>query len=346
MKNIIEIIFGRKNFIRITLPVLLIIALIIIGFFSFQKPKTTTLTPNQAKIRAENFINKYLMRSGNAVVIKSISTEYGLYKLNIKLTNSDVNSYLTKDGKLFFPQALNINQITAKAIKAQKPNSNTTSATVKLKNNKPDVDLFIMSYCPYGTQIEKGILPVLSTLGKTINFRLKFVNYSMHGPKELTENTRQYCIQKNEPQKLDNYLACFLQAGDSNSCVTSVKINKTQLSACMASTNQKYKITSNAKDHLNYRGRYPSFPIDQADNIKYNVLGSPTLIINGQQIDSNRDSASLLKTICSAFNSQPKECQTVLSSVSPAPGLGTVPAATPTTANQTPTPSASASCGG
>ncbi len=346
MKNIVETIFGRKNFLKISLPILLIIALIIIGLFSFQKPRTTTLTPNQAKTRTENFINKFLMRSGNTATIKSVSTEYGLYKLNIKLASSDVNSYLTKDGKLFFPQALNIDQITAKASKAQPSAPKAVSATVKLKNDKPNVDLFVMSYCPYGTQIEKGILPVLSTLGKTINFRLQFVNYSMHGPKELTENIRQYCIQKNEPQKLDNYLSCFLQAGDSSSCIGSTGINKVQLASCVSSTNQKYKITSNAKNHINYRGNYPSFPIDQADNVKYGVLGSPTLIINGQQVSSNRDSASLLKTICSAFKSQPKECQTVLSSVSPAPGLGTAPAATPTTANQAPASSGSASCGG
>jgi len=49
-----------------------------------------------------------------------------------------------------------------------------------------------MSYCPYGTQIEKGILPVINALGNKIKFSLKFVDYAMHGKKEIDENSRQY----------------------------------------------------------------------------------------------------------------------------------------------------------
>ncbi len=348
MKKIIENIFGKEKFLRITLPIILIIALAIIGFFSFQKPKTITLNPNQAKTRAETFINKYLMKSGNKATVKEISTEYGLYKLKINIVSNVVTSYLTKDGKLFFPQALNIDKINAKANQANKTTPATTASTkVSAQNNKPNVDLFVMSYCPYGTQIEKGILPVLSVLGNKINFKLKFVDYSLHGPKELAENTTQYCIQKNEPQKFDTYLNCFVKSGDSASCVNTDNINKSQLTNCVAKTNQSYKITANAKNHVNYRGNYPSFPIDQAANKKYNVLGSPTLVINGQTVNSGRDSASLLKTICSAFISQPKECETVLSSISPAPGIGTTSdQSAPSSAVSPSSATSGASCGG
>ncbi|MFA6995545.1 MAG: thioredoxin domain-containing protein [Patescibacteria group bacterium] len=323
MKKIIDNLFSRERFTRITLPVILVIILAIIGFFSFKKPAIVDLTPDQAKTQAETFINKFLMQNGNKATVKDITTEYGLYKLKIDIVTSAVDSYLTKDGKLFFPQALNIDQVSNSA--SSTPSSAaaaTPSATVTGKNAKPSVELFVMSYCPYGTQIEKGILPVISALGNKINFQLKFVNYAMHGQKELTENLTQYCIRKNESQKLEKYLSCFLEASDSTGCLTTAGINKAQLSSCVSATDQQYKVTENATNNVNYQGTYPSFPIDQADNQKYNVAGSPTLIINGEQIDSNRDSASLLKTICSAFSTQPKECQTALSSASPAPGFG------------------------
>ncbi|HPW44193.1 MAG TPA: hypothetical protein PLX67_00560 [bacterium] len=45
------------------------------------------------------------------------------------------------------------------------------------------------------------------------------------------------------------------------------------------------------------------------------------MIINDQEISVNRDSASLLKTICSAFNNSPEECSAQLSSDSPAAGF-------------------------
>ena len=328
MKKIIHSIFGRKNFVRITLPILLLIALIIIAFFSFYKP-TKILTPDQAKQETLTFINKYLMQPGQTATIKNITTEYGLYKMNVNIVTTNVTSYLTKDGKLFFPQALNIKKIESKStVNNAKTPKNTPTASVSNKTNKPNVDLFVMSYCPYGTQIEKGILPVLKTLGNKINFKLEFVDYSMHGPKELAENLTQYCIEKNQPQKLDDYLNCFLKSGNSASCIKSNNINSQKISECVSATNKKYKITANANNHVDYRGSFPSFPINKTDNQKYNVLGSPTLVINGQTVNSGRDSASLLKTICSAFITQPAACKTKLSTTTPAPGIATGAATT------------------
>ncbi len=45
-----------------------------------------------------------------------------------------------------------------------------------------------MSYCPYGTQAEKGILPVVALLGDKIDFKLRTVHYVLHGDKEDLEN--------------------------------------------------------------------------------------------------------------------------------------------------------------
>ena len=150
----------------------------------------------------------------------------------------------------------------------------------------------------------------------------------MHGPKELAENLTQYCIEKEQTPKLQSYLSCFLASSDSATCLTQTGVDSSKLRACVAATDKQYKVTANSTNNVDYKGTYPSFNINQADNDKYSVGGSPTLIINGQEIDSSRDSASLLKTVCSAFNTQPKECQTTLSSVAPAPGFGTAAATT------------------
>ena len=72
MKKIIQSLFGRELFLRITLPIILVIALVIIGYFSFQKP-VTTLTPDQAKVKAENYINKNLMSNGATATIKAVT---------------------------------------------------------------------------------------------------------------------------------------------------------------------------------------------------------------------------------------------------------------------------------
>lgn len=322
MNKFIKNLFVREKFIRITLPVILIVILALIALFSLNN-KTKNLTTEQAKEKAQTFVNNFLMQSGNKATVKEITTEYGLYKLKLDIVTSIVDSYISKDGKLFFPQALNIDEISNKANgNDSAANEAAPTASVSKKSDKPTVELFVMSYCPYGTQIEKGILPVLAALGNKIDFSLKFCNYAMHGEKELKENLNQYCIQKEQPKKLNDYLKCFLESDDSASCITKTSVNKKDLDSCVAKTDKQYKVTENFNSKAGYQGSYPGFDVFKADNEKYNVGGSPTLIINGEDISSARDSQSLLKTICSAFNNEPKECQAVLSSESPAPGFG------------------------
>lgn len=335
MKKIPSILKQKKTIIAVLVMLAVLVVLGLVTSLSFRKDndKTKSITAikpgktinqEEAKTKAEDFINKFLMQSGSKATIKDITTEYGLYKLSIDITSDVVESYLSKDGKLFFPQALNIDEISAAKDSAGASNSSDSSkiAAVTKKSDKPVVELFVMSYCPYGTQIEKGILPVVETLGNKIDFKLKFCNYAMHGEKELKENLTQYCIQKEDSKKLNSYLTCFLNSSDSASCLEEADVNTKSVNSCVSKTDKEFKIMENFAGKKNYQGSYPSFDVEKADNEKYSVGGSPTLIINGEEIQSNRDSASLLATICGAFNEQPDECQTSLSTAAPSAGFG------------------------
>ncbi len=322
MKNFFRKAVSRENLRRFILPIILILILIVIGILAFRK-QANNLSESEAKTRAEKFVNEYLMESGNKATVKEVTKEYGLYKLKIDIVSDIVESYLSRDGKLFFPQALDIDQISSNKEKANPTTGDEPAAQNITKSDKPKVELFVMSYCPYGTQIEKGILPVLEALGNKIDFELKFCSYAMHGQKELAENLTQYCLEKEQPTKLAPYLSCFLANSNSASCLDTAGVNKTKLSSCVSKTDKQYKVTENYNGKVDYQGSYPGFAVHKADNEKYGVGGSPTLVINGADVQSSRDSASLLKTICSAFNNPPKECQATLSSASPAPGFGT-----------------------
>ncbi len=187
----------------------------------------------------------------------------------------------------------------------------------------PDVELFVMSYCPYGLQMEKAILPVIEKLGDKVNFQLKFCNYAMHGQKELTENMRQYCIQKNAPDKLLDYLTCFIgNGGDADKCVDSVGIDADELSSCMSETDSDFSITADYNDKSKWYGNFPPFSIFDADAKKYNVAGSPTLVINGVSVQASRTPKALLDMICDAFTTKPAECDAEMSNAAPSPGFG------------------------
>jgi hypothetical protein len=197
------------------------------------------------------------------------------------------------------------------------------------KMDKPVVELFVMSHCPYGTQIEKGALPVAELLGSKIDFSVKFVYYAMHGKTELDEQTLQYCIQKEQKDKYLKYLACFLEAGKTADCITKTAIDKAKADACVAATDKLYNITGKFNDQTTWlSGRFPVFDIYKDLNTKYAVQGSPTFVLNGKQVNAGRDSASLLKAVCAGFNTQPAECSQTLSSAQPAAGFGGTASAT------------------
>lgn len=338
MKKLASLLKQKKNWTALIVIVAVLVVLGLITVSSLKKDDSKsgvnkpgkTISTETAKTKAEEFVNKFLMQGGSKATIKEITSEYGLYKLKIDITSDVVESYLTKDGKFFFPQALNVEEISAakNGTDGASTEQAAPSATVTKKSDKPVVELFVMSHCPYGTQIEKGMLPVVETLGNKIDFELKFCNYAMHGEKELKEQLAQYCIMKDQGAKFNTYLKCFLEAGDSASCLDKAGINKGSLDSCVSKTDSAFKVMDNFTNKVGYQGSYPGFDIYKADNAKYSVGGSPTLIINGEDIQSGRDSASLLATICSAFNNPPKECEAKLSSASPSAGFGTAAAST------------------
>ncbi|MDD3032772.1 MAG: thioredoxin domain-containing protein [Candidatus Pacebacteria bacterium] len=282
------------------------VTMILIGSITYLSVnKLSWLSTKIIEKNSAEFINAKLLQGQGSATVKVIGKENDLYKLEVDYNGQKINSYISKDGKKLYPQVYSLSEVAT-----ENTSSNSPSIAVEEKSDKPTVELFVMSYCPYGTQIEKGILPAVKALGDKIDFKLKFVSYTMHGEKENQENLRQYCIDKVQPAEFYSYLDCFLISGDANACLKSAGVDDNKTNSCMDEAANQFDITGT------------NFNVHKADNDKYGVQGSPTLVINGTTIQSGRDSASLLKTICSAFNNAPSECQDQLSTEAPAPGFG------------------------
>ncbi|MBU2562416.1 MAG: GILT family protein [Nanoarchaeota archaeon] len=255
-----------------------------------------------SKEEAGNVLLEFYESNGaEGLTLNSVEEVSGLYKVNFNYQGVVVPVYLTKDGTL----AGSLNNI--------EPVSSTVAPTQENlpKSDKPVVELFVMSYCPYGTQAEKGILPVLALLGDKIDFKLRMVHYILHGEPEDLENKRQLCIREEEGNdKLNKYLVCMLDSDDPyapadvGACEKKVGIDSTKLSNCLENNADTY------------------FASDSEISKNYGVRGSPTLIINGVESSAGRSPASYLVGICSAFNSAPEECYEELSTTPPSAGFG------------------------
>ncbi len=189
------------------------------------------------------------------------------------------------------------------------------------KSDRPEAHAFVMSYCPYGLQFIKAYVPVIELLGDKADVELNFVHYLMHGEDEMTENTRMYCIQKEQKEKFTDYLRCFVVEGDWEGCISEVGIDSGKLDACMEATDAEFEITKTFQES---EDRYPRYGVDAALAEQYGVGGSPTFGINGQQVQVNRSPEAIKQAICAAFNSPPEECSQTLSATAEAPSFGPV----------------------
>ena len=87
---------------------------------------------------------------------------------------------------------------------------------------KPTLELFVMSYCPFGVQAEEKLIPIVKEFGNKIDFKLQFIAQeketpsaqditpftSLHGYPEVAENIRQLLIAQEYPDLYLDYILC------------------------------------------------------------------------------------------------------------------------------------------
>ncbi len=266
------------------------------------------ITQAQASAKALDYINSAVQGQA-AVKLVSINESNGLYNLQIDVGGQLYNSFMTKDGKLLFPSGINLDAQIPAANSGNSAGANNAASIPK--SDKPSVELFVMSFCPYGVQAEDLMKPVADLLGKKADIKVRFITksgdninsiQSLHGAVEAKEDLRQICIIKNYPDKYWSYLATF-----NKNCYPLYR-NETALDSCWKNSAAAQGIDSaKIESCVNSDGLALIKSDEQAAN-SYGVSGSPTLIINGNQYNGARSSEGYKNAICSAFNNPPAEC--------------------------------------
>jgi len=284
--------------------ILILVILIVLIVGGFTGLTGATITGNVvSEDDVEGIFMNYLGQVGantNYVEITDISSEKGLYKISFDYQGQPypVSFYLTKDGSIIG---------TMSEVKVDSSQTDTsasqTQPTEIPKSDKPVVELFVMTHCPYGTQAEKGFIPAILELGDKIDAKIEFVHYFLHEP-EKTETPIQVCIREEQEEKFLPYLKCFLEDGDSDRCLSETGVNSAKLNICLEEKADEYYATDSELSEI------------------YGVRGSPTLVINGVQSNAGRSAQAYLDGICDAFNDAPEECSLSLDSDNPSPGFG------------------------
>ena len=155
---------------------------------------------------------------------------------------------------------------------------------------KPQIELFVMSYCPFAVQAEKKLIPFLKKYEGQIDFQLRFIAEkkvredeseddtetlefeSLHGEPEVIEDIRQTVIAYLYPDKYLDYVLCradHLKKAWSE-CAAKTGIDVARVSAMVKSPEAKVMFAENIKR-----------------SEELSIKASPTVVIDGRKI--NRD---------------------------------------------------------
>lgn len=97
-----------KDFHKLILMAIVIAGVSIAGTFFYltktKTPQANLLSPQEAAQKAINYINENLVKKGVVVSLVDVVEENGLYKFRLKVGEQEFVSYVTKDGKIFFPE--------------------------------------------------------------------------------------------------------------------------------------------------------------------------------------------------------------------------------------------------
>lgn len=279
------------------------VLLLVVSIFLFLRSPTSTaattsltgavVSVDESGKAIVNYLNENLLPAGTEAVVDSAIELGDLYQVNLTISGRQFSTYATKDGKFLFPSVIDMSQPVEKAAEPE-------SVPIE-KSDKPKVELYVMSQCPYGVQAENAMLPVVEKFGDKIDFELNFIANaagdgfnSLHGQPEVDENIAQLCALKHYPEKAFEYILCRNEEsvqGSYESCAKDLPEVKT----CVEGDEGKALLRENIK---------------KAD--EKSIGGSPTILINSGGYSGGRTQESFKKAICSAFNVEPELCNQTL----------------------------------
>lgn len=292
-----------KNYWAISTVVL---AILLVGILIYPTISSTTISPDKASQKTQTFLSDYFSQSGitGAVAITEIEKISGMYQMVFSVDGQPAGKVtLSQDGKY-------IGQMDIIDPETIAPTQQSSESQDIPKSDKPEVELFIWSYCPYGVTAQAPFAEVSKLISNNANFQT-VLYYDGHGPFETQQNKIQACIQKYSADKYENYelkfvsdvypicsqsreVSCDLE--ESKKVMRTVGIDSTKILSCVEDEGEAL------------------LAIDSQRAKSLGVTGSPTLVINGVKANVARDAESYKNAICSAFTDAPEQCAETLSS--------------------------------
>jgi glutaredoxin len=312
----------KVNLWMVTTVVLGIAFIIVLMLFlqsgGSEVPADNTISATVCGMQIVNYINSNFVEPGTTATFVNAVERNGVYQIDTNYQNNTVSVYATQDCTLLFLQYVDVKNVT--------PVPTTTPPPTLVKSAVPTVDLYVMSFCPYGVQAENSMAPVVNLLQKKADITVRYIASvngdtinsvsSLHGLNEAKEDVRQLCIAKYYPESFWSYLTKV------NDQCYPLAMNETALDACWkgAATGLGMNVTTIESCAYGQEG-IELLRSDATLAKQGGITASPSLFINGQKYMGTRSADAFKVAICNAFETPPAECSVNLTSnITPASG--------------------------
>ncbi len=310
-----KIVKSMRNNPWIAISTVLGILIIVLLIMAFKGGLTkNVISADEAGKGLVQFLNQ---KSNGGVEYISYEDKGDLYQVKVKYQGQEMPVYITKDGKYFVQGATPLTDEPVMQKNVANPNANTNAQNAP-KSDKPIVEAFIFSYCPYGLQFEKALFPVYDLLKNKADFRIVAIG-AMHGEYERIETLRQISIEQlYNKDKLFAYLKEFNANTDLGACSG----DESCLNKYLPSIYKKLSIDQTKIENYMKTDAPKIYNEQNARANELEIGGSPTFVINNVQVQVNRSPDAIKKAVCDSFTTPPEECSKTLSTSSANPGFG------------------------
>ncbi len=279
---------NKNTLFSFNLPTTSIFVITIIGIFAlifiilFKKvslERKKNYLKNEVLPKA---IKKILNDNQAKFTISPLKEKNGLFEFQLTWNNQTYPpSYITKDGKILFTAGTEVDSLINSTSKDNSSQTKKVSCQDIKKTDAPKLTAFIVSDCPYGLQMQRVFKQAINEVPEISSYlEVKYIGgvtgnkiTSMHGDKEAQENLRQICLREEFKNLYWPYVSCYMQEGRSDECLNQIGIDKNLLNSCLTNKERGLK--------------YAKSDFALAD--KFKIAGSPTLLINDNQVVSEFD---------------------------------------------------------
>ncbi|MCX6768911.1 MAG: hypothetical protein NTY83_03695 [Candidatus Micrarchaeota archaeon] len=296
----------------------------------------TVFTLDQAKVsQIGGFLaNYYYVSTGEetAATFTRYVDKGDYVELYYTVAGQEMPIMVSKDYKYFYAGAYELAPTIAQMETARQDASLQTQAEAEgiPQSSNPQVQMFVMSYCPYGNQAEGGLVPVIQLLGDSATFEPVYIIYvnasrsgyecttnegteycSMHGNSELWQDVREKIVfSMYGEKKWAEYV------GRANSECTVNNID-----TCWATVADETGVNKTAVTAEFEASKFDIIKAEVTKTGQNGVSGSPTIKINGVTFNGGRTAQAYKDAICGAYTTAPEECgQNVSSTATAASG--------------------------